>query len=165
MSLSNKTFASPVGPLLLVASDTALVGIYFEHHKHPPAQVGTIAQQHAVLDRAAQQLNEFFDGSRRTFDLPLAPSGTEFQQAVWAQLREIPFGNTRSYGDIATQLERPGASRAVGAANGRNPLSIVVPCHRVVGSNGALTGYAGGEEAKRWLLRHESSIAPGPLFA
>lgn len=108
-----------------------------------------------ILDRAAAQLGEYFAGERTTFDLELAPEGTEFQQKVWMLLRAIPFGETRSYGQLATKLKRPTASRAVGAANGRNPLGIIVPCHRVIGASGDLTGYAGGLPMKRWLLAHE----------
>ena len=104
---------------------------------------------------ATRQLQEYFDGERRQFSLPLAPRGTEFQRRVWAALAEIPYGETRSYGELATALGRPGASRAVGMANGRNPISIVVPCHRVVGANGSITGYAGGVERKVYLLDFE----------
>ena len=165
MTRVNKTISSPLGPLTLVANDDALAGIYFDQHRHPPAEIGATVSEHAILDRAAEQLCEFFEGTRRKFDLPLAPAGTEFQQLVWAELRKIPFGSTASYGELASRLDKPGASRAVGAANGKNPLSIVVPCHRVIGANGSLTGYAGGEETKKWLLQHEAAIAPGPLFA
>jgi methylated-DNA-[protein]-cysteine S-methyltransferase len=109
-----------------------------------------------VLARAAAQLAEYFAGTRRTFDLPLAPRGTGFQRIVWHALAKIPYGETRSYGELARAIGRPAASRAVGAANGKNPLSIVVPCHRVVGASGELTGYAGGVATKRWLLDHEA---------
>lgn len=108
-----------------------------------------------VLARAAAQLAEYFAGERHTFELPLAPDGTLFQQLVWRTLIGIPFGETWSYGALARAIDRPSASRAVGAANGRNPLAIVVPCHRVIGGSGALTGYAGGMVAKQWLLEHE----------
>lgn len=163
--MRHTTIDSPLGTLLLVADGDALVGIYFDHHRHPPTTIGQPAQDDPLLARTATQLGEFFAGDRRDFDLPLAASGTKFQQQVWDELKRIPFGARQTYGEIAQRLGRPGASRAVGAANGRNPLSIVVPCHRVVGASGALTGYAGGEEAKRWLLEHESALAPGPLFA
>jgi methylated-DNA-[protein]-cysteine S-methyltransferase len=112
---------------------------------------------HPILKATATQLGEYFAGTRMTFDLPLHPHGTDFQRAVWQQLSAIPHGETRSYADIARALGQPTATRAVGAANGRNPLSIVVPCHRVVGSTGALTGFAGGIAAKRWLLAHEGA--------
>ncbi|KQT31950.1 cysteine methyltransferase [Sphingomonas sp. Leaf412] len=153
---------SPVGMLTLVADDAALVAILWPDD--PPARVplstpgdGT---DHPVLAAAACQLTEYFAGARTAFDLPLAPRGTDFQRAVWDQLAFIPFGETRSYADIARAVGRPVATRAVGAANGRNPLSIVLPCHRVVGSSGALTGFAGGLPAKRWLLAHEGVSNP-----
>jgi methylated-DNA-[protein]-cysteine S-methyltransferase len=113
-----------------------------------------------VLALAAAQLAEYFAGARRDFSVPLAPRGTGFQRLVWAELVKIPFGETRSYGELARALDRPSASRAVGAANGRNPLSILVPCHRVIAGSGALTGYAGGLDAKRWLLEHEARQLP-----
>jgi methylated-DNA-[protein]-cysteine S-methyltransferase len=121
-----------------------------------PAASG--AADDPVLAEAARQLRAFFAGELTTFDLPLAPAGTPFQRAVWDALRAIPFGETRSYRDVAVGLGAPSAVRAVGAANGKNPLAIVVPCHRVVGSSGALTGYAGGLARKRWLLAHERSV-------
>jgi methylated-DNA-[protein]-cysteine S-methyltransferase len=110
-----------------------------------------------ALPAASAQLTEYFDGGRLSFDLPLAPVGTAFQHSVWALIAAIPFGETRTYGELATELGRPSASRAVGTATGRNPISIVVPCHRVVGSTGRLTGYAGGVERKAFLLDHESA--------
>jgi len=108
----------------------------------------------------ATQLAEYFAGDRRAFDLPVAPRGSEFQELVWRALVEIPFGETRSYGQLARSIGQPTASRAVGAANGRNPIAIIVPCHRVIGATGALTGYAGGMAAKRWLLDHERRFVP-----
>jgi methylated-DNA-[protein]-cysteine S-methyltransferase len=116
-----------------------------------------------VLALAAAQLAEYFAGARRDFDVPLAPRGTGFQRLVWGELVKIPYGETRSYGDLARALGRPAASRAVGAANGRNPISILEPCHRVIAGSGALTGYAGGLAAKRWLLEHEARWTPGAL--
>jgi methylated-DNA-[protein]-cysteine S-methyltransferase len=113
-----------------------------------------------VLDRVESQLNEYFGGSRTTFDLPLEPSGTDFQLNVWELLRKIPYGVTTSYGELARRLGDPKASRAVGAANGANPIPIIVPCHRVVGSKGELTGFGGGIERKRWLLEHEGALIP-----
>jgi methylated-DNA-[protein]-cysteine S-methyltransferase len=118
-----------------------------------------VRERCAVLDRAADQLAEYFAGTRSAFDLALAPRGTEFQRSVWHALCAIPAGETRSYGELAHSLGRPLASRAVGAANGANPISIIVPCHRLIGSTGALTGYAGGLGTKRWLLAHERSHA------
>lgn len=154
---------SPLGKLRLVAADGALIGIWLPGRPGapPPAAVGG----DPVLEEARAQLDQYFGGRRRTFDLPLAPRGTAFQRAVWAALLDIPFGETRSYGGLARSLGRPSAARAVGAANGANPLPIVVPCHRVIGADGSLTGYAGGEERKRWLLRHEGVGAGHHLFA
>lgn len=116
------------------------------------------SQSWSVLDRTARQLEEYFAGTRTTFDVPLAPAGTPFQQRVWNQLRAIPFAETISYGELAQRLDQPGASRAVGAANGRNPISLVIPCHRVIGSGGQLAGYSSGITRKRWLLEWEQSI-------
>ena len=112
-----------------------------------------------MLARAAAQLRAYFAGERTVFDLPLAPDGSGFQRLVWQALERIPYGVTRSYGELAAAIGRPAASRAVGSANSRNPISIIVPCHRVIGANGALTGYAGGMRAKRWLLEHEQRHA------
>lgn len=149
---------SPVGLLRLMADESALTGVYLPEHKGEPPPVQALeGGAHPVLLRAREQLGEYFAGKRKVFDLPLAPQGTGFQQAVWHALREIPYGETRSYGELAARVGRPGAARAVGAANGRNPISIIVPCHRVIGASGALTGYAGGMERKQWLLRHERS--------
>jgi methylated-DNA-[protein]-cysteine S-methyltransferase len=142
---------SPVGELRLFARGDALTGVYAGMQTPPEARV----QSARILERAAEQLAAYFAGELTVFDLPLAPEGTEFQQKVWMLLRAIPFGETRSYGQLATKLRRPTASRAVGAANGRNPLGIIVPCHRVIGANGDLTGYAGGLAMKKWLLAHE----------
>ncbi len=116
---------------------------------------GTVAPENPLLENAARQLDEYFAGTRRAFDLPLDPVGTEFQRSAWAELSKIPFGETISYGEQARRLGDANKSRAVGAANGRNPISIIVPCHRVVGANGALTGFAAGLDVKEWLLQHE----------
>jgi methylated-DNA-[protein]-cysteine S-methyltransferase len=153
---------SPVGRLLLVATDDALVGMHFPSREPPRIDAKTLArcEGHPVLARARDQLREYFAGARRVFDLPLAPRGTPFQEAVWQALRAIPFGETRSYAAIATAIGRPSAMRAVGAANGKNPIAIIVPCHRVIGADGSLTGFGGGLPRKRWLLRHEGSAAP-----
>lgn len=154
MTLSTKTIASPVGELTLVASDRGLVAILWENDTPDRVKLGVTVEDgdHPVLLAAEAQLREYFAGSRTRFDLPLDFRGTDFQKSVWAELLAIPFGETRSYGEIAMKLGRPKASRAVGAANGRNPISIVAPCHRVIGANGALTGFAGGIEAKAYLL-------------
>jgi len=154
---------SPLGTLRLVAADGALIGIWLPGR--PGAPPAAAAGGDSVLEEARAQLDQYFAGRRRTFDLPLAPRGTAFQRAVWAALLDIPFGETRSYGGLARSLGRPSAARAVGAANGANPLPIVVPCHRVIGADGSLTGYAGGEERKRWLLRHEGVGAGHHLLA
>ena len=152
--------ASPLGPLLVVASDAGLRGIYFEEHKHFKGKGDWQCDaRHPILQQAALQLQEFFAGTRTGFDVPLDLSGTPFQQAVWRQLLTIPYGETISYAQHAQRVGRPTATRAVGAAIGRNPVSIVVPCHRVLGSNGAHTGYAGGLERKRALLEFESQRA------
>ncbi len=147
---------SPVGRLRLLASADALVGVYLPaqvERGQPPAAVGGSS---AILEAAVSQLREYFAGTRVSFELPLAtPGATLFQQRVWAALRTIPYGARWSYGQLAGALASPKAVRAVGGANALNPLSIVVPCHRVVGASGALTGYAGGVGAKAWLLAHE----------
>jgi methylated-DNA-[protein]-cysteine S-methyltransferase len=148
------TIASPVGPLRLYARGDELSALYLPNAESVPDEP---ARTTDVLAAAADQLREYFAGHRRTFELPLAPQGTGFQQRVWAALLAIPFGQTRSYGQIASAIRRPAASRAVGAANGRNPLAIIIPCHRVIGSSGQLTGYGGGLPTKRWLLAHEGA--------
>jgi methylated-DNA-[protein]-cysteine S-methyltransferase len=143
---------SPVGPLTLVSDGGCLVGLHFEGW-NPPA--GALHKSDALLTTTARQLDAYFAGRLKTFELPLAPRGTPFQQRVWLALRDIPFGETRSYGQLAAALGKPSAMRAVGAANGRNPIAIVVPCHRVIGADGSLTGFGGGIERKRVLLRLE----------
>lgn len=156
------TMASPVGPLLLTASDAGLTGVWFAPHRRgptpaaswlPAADAGGDAA--AVLAEARRQLDDYFAGARHAFDLPLAATGTPFQARVWAALRGIPYGETISYAELARRVAAPRAVRAVGGANGRNPLSIVVPCHRVVATGGALGGFGGGVERKAWLLDHE----------
>ncbi len=147
---------SPLGKLRAVAEEGALIGLYLPGQDLPQGSETPDAASNDVLAETAAQLAQYFAGERDTFSLPLNASGTSFQRNVWAALREIPFGETRSYGQVARAIDKPTASRAVGAANGQNPISIIVPCHRVVGSNGKLTGYAGGLAVKRWLLRHEA---------
>ena len=155
--LSECTMASPVGELTLGASTQGLRAILWAEEREGrvrlPERQGDPA--HILLVAAMRQLSEYFAGDRRVFDLPLDPEGTAFQKAVWTGLNAIPYGETRSYAALAAAIGRPGASRAVGAANGRNPLSIVTPCHRVIGANGTLTGFAGGLAVKQWLLAHE----------
>ena len=158
MSLSYKYFASPVGQLKLVASATGLLAILWENDNPKRVLLADLAEDihQQILVETERQLIEYFAGKRDTFDIPLDMRGTAFQKNVWQALQTIPFGRTLSYGQIAKQLGRPTASRAVGAANGRNPISIVVPCHRVIGASGKLTGFAGGLEAKAHLLRLET---------
>lgn len=149
---------SPLHELRLVASARGLRAILWdchEEHRVPFAGAGIVNGPTPILDDARRQLEEYFAGDREMFDLPLDPVGTPFQHDAWAVLRTIPFGQTMTYGEQARRLGDPNKSRAVGAANGRNPLSIVVPCHRVIGSTGKLTGFAGGLDAKAWLLTHE----------
>ena len=157
MALAYQMFASPVGELTLVASDAGLVAILWENDDPARVRLGSRAASldHPVLSATHEQLAEYFAGERRAFDLPLDFQGTDFQQQVWAALLEIPYGETRSYAQIAAAIGRPTACRAVGAANGRNPISIVAPCHRVVGSDGRLTGFAGGLAVKERLLALE----------
>jgi methylated-DNA-[protein]-cysteine S-methyltransferase len=154
------TIETPIGPLRLDAEEGALVAVHLPEGRCSPV-AAVERPEDPVLAATARQLAEYFAGRRSTFDLPLRPRGTPFQRAVWDALRAIPWGETRSYAEIARAVGRPTAVRAVGAANGRNPLAIVVPCHRVIGAGGALTGYAGGLEAKRWLLGHEAPITCG----
>jgi methylated-DNA-[protein]-cysteine S-methyltransferase len=159
------TVPSPVGELLLTAEDAGLTRVYFERHLHGdrigdawrPA-AGSSGSAADVLAVARRQFDAYFAGELTEFTLVLAPAGTPFQQRVWTALRGIAFGETTSYAEIARRIGAPAAVRAVGAANGRNPLSIVVPCHRVIGSGGALTGFGGGIERKRWLLQHEGAL-------
>lgn len=156
-------FASPIGTLRLTADDHGLTGLFMEAHRYGPAEVQ--ADWERDDERFAdvrRQLDEYFAGDRTDFDVQLAPSGTNFQQRVWEALRTIPYGEVRSYGEIAESIGRPSASRAVGAANGRNPISIIVPCHRVIGASGAMTGYGGGIERKRALLDLEAGLIPVP---
>jgi len=153
---------SPLGALRLVAAGGALSGLYLPAHQRMPEIRAGDGRGHPALERARRQLAEYFAGERLAFDLPLSLAGTPFQRAVWAALCRIPPGETRSYGQLAAELG--GGARAVGAANARNPVSIVVPCHRVVGADGRLTGYAGGEAAKAWLLAHERRLRPGPAL-
>jgi methylated-DNA-[protein]-cysteine S-methyltransferase len=147
---------SPLGPLRLYADEAGLCGLYFDGHRPaPPAGHAAADPDVAAFGPFMAQLAAYFADSSQGFDVTLSLRGTEFQQAVWAALRSIPPGHTETYGEVARRIGRPSAVRAVGSAIGRNPVSIVVPCHRVVGSGGSLTGYAGGTERKAWLLGHE----------
>ena len=156
--MAYKTMSSPVGKLTLVATDNGLAAILWENDRPQRVRlnIGAEVNDHPVLVETERQLEEYFAGRRKRFALTLDLSGTAFQRQVWNALLTIPFGETRSYGQIATQIGNPSAVRAVGAANGRNPISIVAPCHRVVGSTGALTGFAGGLDVKAYLLAFES---------
>jgi methylated-DNA-[protein]-cysteine S-methyltransferase len=158
--LTHTVVDSPVGDLTLVAVDGVLAGLYMQQQRHRPGQETFGDRDPAAFDDVIAQLGEYFAGTRTAFDLPLAPRGTAFQQAVWAGLLEIPYGRTWSYGELAARIGRPGAARAVGLANGRNPIGIIVPCHRVVGSAGDLTGYGGGLDRKRHLLAMEAGRVP-----
>ena len=150
---------SPVGPLLIAGNDDGLQLIEFQAPRHPvPRGAHWREGDHAVLQRTQSQLQEYFAGERRRFDLPLAPQGTDFQRQVWRELAGIPFGGTISYAELALRLGRPTATRAVGAANGRNPVPIVLPCHRVIGADGSLTGFGGGLPTKQFLLRLEGAL-------
>ncbi|HET7844521.1 MAG TPA: methylated-DNA--[protein]-cysteine S-methyltransferase [Xanthomonadales bacterium] len=158
---------SPVGTLLLAADDAGVRHIRFERERHPMRREGDWVRDPARLAYVRAQLDEYFAGARRTFDLPLAPRGSDFQLRVWQALRAIPWGRTVSYSEVARRIGELEAVRAVGAANGRNPLPIVVPCHRVIGADGSLVGFGGGLGRKRWLLAHEGAVpeAVGDLFA
>ena len=149
---------SPVGELLLVGDEVWLRSVHMPDQKGAPQVRRGWRRADEPFADAREQLEEYFAGERREFDLPLAPGGTPFQNDVWDALRAIPYGETRSYGELAEEIGRPGAARAVGAANGLNPLAIVVPCHRVIGSNRSLTGYAAGVERKRQLLELEAGV-------
>lgn len=154
------TLPSPCGQLKLTASEDAIIRIEFSDQPEPHHPAGT-----ALLSEACDQLSAYFSGQRRQFSLPLAPEGTPFQRQVWQALQQLEYGEQCSYLDIARHIGNANAVRAVGAANGRNPLPIVIPCHRVIGANGRLTGYAGGLERKEWLLRHESKWLAFNAFA
>jgi len=160
---------SMVGPLTIVAEDGQIRCLYMDLQRHRPAddelgEPDPRGRGAEPFKAAADQLEAYFAGELTAFDLPLAPRGSEFQQRVWAALREIPYGETESYGDLAERIGSPGAARAVGLANGKNPISIVIPCHRVVGSDGSLTGYGGGLDRKRQLLDLELAVSGAALF-
>ena len=158
MTTFHTTYSSPVGPLLLMSDGRALTGLHTDNDKHrPPIATDWVRDAAAApFAQVRAQLDAYFDGRLTAFDLPLAPQGTAFQLQVWKRLCEIPFGETISYAELARRVGNPKASRAVGMANSRNPISIIVPCHRVIGADNSLTGYAGGLERKRDLLEHEN---------
>jgi methylated-DNA-[protein]-cysteine S-methyltransferase len=157
MSMSYKLIPSPIGRLKLVASDDGLVAILWEHDNPRRVRLVDLVENpaHHVLIRTEKELKEYFSGKRNTFTVPLDMQGTSFQKQVWEALLGIPYGETRTYGQLANQLGNPNATRAVGAANGRNPIAIIVPCHRLIGFDGKLTGFAGGLDAKAHLLKLE----------
>ncbi len=156
------THTSPIGELLLTSNGQALTGLHMEESTHPPRRDPAWIRDDIPFHAARTQLDDYFANRRRRFDLPLAPAGTPFQRKVWEALLEIPFGSTASYGEIARRVGAPRAVRAVGGANGRNPIAIVIPCHRVIGGDGSLTGFGGGLERKRFLLELEGG-PPGSL--
>ena len=154
--LVHTVMASPLGKLKLVANDHGLVAVALPGQDAKDESIAV--RSHAVLDQAARELSEYFAGKRHRFTIKLELRGTPFQKHVWRALARIPFGRRRSYGELAHAIGKPGAARAVGRANATNPIAILLPCHRVVGADGSLTGYAGGVAAKRWLLDHEESV-------
>lgn len=158
-------FPSPIGELTLTSDSAALTGLFISGHKAIAQRPSEWAEAEAPFEGVAEQLESYWSGDVRQFSVPLAPAGTEFQQRVWAALLDIPHGQTISYSELAYRIGRPTAIRAVGSANARNPISILIPCHRVVGSNGSLTGYAGGVDRKRWLLNHETSSQQSNVLA
>jgi methylated-DNA-[protein]-cysteine S-methyltransferase len=159
MSIATTFVDSPVGRLFVAASDAGLHAIAFPDNRHPVRRDDDWREgDHPVLRDAARQLGEYFAGRRRGFELPVAPRGTAFQCAVWEALATIPYGETLSYAQLATRVGKPTAMRAVGAANGRNPLPIVLPCHRVIGADGSLTGFGGGLPTKQFLLKLEGAL-------
>ncbi len=156
------TVDSPIGELLLVGDGAEIAGLFMQEGAHPIAIDPTWTRAPEAFSAVRTQLAEYFAGDRTEFDVPLAPSGSEFQLRVWTALRDIPYGTTISYGELARRIGQPSASRAVGLANGRNPISVIVPCHRVIGANGSMTGYGGGIERKEILLTLEGAL-PGTL--
>lgn len=154
--------SSPLGDMQIIEENNSLTHLNLSVNQILPADFpkGSITQKDTpLISSAKRQLDEYFQGKRKSFDLPLAPSGTQFQQKVWNALCTIPYGETRSYKEIAAQIQNPKGCRAVGMANNRNPIMIIIPCHRVIGSNGSLVGYAGGLDIKQWLLAHEKRFS------
>ena len=158
--LNHSLIDTVLGQLTVVTDGDSLVGVYFPDHKHPPKDIGEWVAEHPVLLRAEQELDEYLAGERKEFSVPVTAEGSDFSEQVWALLREIPYGDTVTYGDLARKLGNVHFAQQVGQSVGRNPVSIIIPCHRVVGAGGALTGYAGGVERKRALLDLESAQRP-----
>lgn len=156
------TMATPIGTLLLTGTSDGLTGVYMETGGATAAVMSAVRDTTRFAE-VKRQLEEYFEGTRREFDLRLSPEGTDFQKLVWEALRDIPYGTTISYQELANRIGAEKAVRAVGAANGANPIPIIIPCHRVIGADGSLTGYGGGLERKRWLLDHEAAQRPLPL--
>jgi len=148
---------SPIGPLTLTARDGRINGLHMQDATHRPTDWSDWKRDDAQFREAVRQVEAYFDGDLKRFDLPLLMEGTEFQRSVWSGLQTIPYGRTMSYGEMAAQVGKPKACRAVGLANGRNPVAVIVPCHRVIGANGTLTGFGGGLDRKEWLLKHEQA--------
>jgi methylated-DNA-[protein]-cysteine S-methyltransferase len=165
---SHTVIGSPIGPLTLIAQDGKLSGVRMEITRHEPdasaSGAAVASESDPVLAAAASQLDAYFRGELTSFDLPLSLEGTQFQRCVWTALQSIPYGETISYGELAGRIGQPSASRAVGLANGRNPVAIVVPCHRVIGADGSLTGYGGGIDRKRYLLALEQRASGQTLI-
>jgi methylated-DNA-[protein]-cysteine S-methyltransferase len=165
---SHAMIDSPIGPLTLIAQDGRLAGVHMEITRYEPGAgelgAAVASESDPVLAAAAKQLDAYFRGELTSFDLPLSLDGTQFQRCVWAALQSIPYGETISYGELARRIGQPSASRAVGLANGRNPVAIVVPCHRVIGADGSLTGYGGGMDRKRFLLALEQRASGQTLM-
>ena len=161
---SSATLKTPIGPVVVIASDRGLHNVMFDPDGLPRSvRDATVVDDpsHPVVAATVTQLREYFAGTRTSFDLKLDLEGTDFQVAAWRALAKVRYGSTASYGQQAAGIGRPTATRAVGAANGRNPVAIVLPCHRIVGSNGSLTGFAGGLDTKKWLLEHEQKVLAG----
>ncbi|WP_405997727.1 methylated-DNA--[protein]-cysteine S-methyltransferase [Streptomyces sp. NBC_00829] len=164
MTRQHTVVESPYGPLTLAATDGVLSGLYMVQQRHRPAEETFGDVDPEPFGETIRQLRAYFSGELKDFDMPMRLEGTAFQQGVWKLLREIPYGETRTYGELAEALGNPGASRAVGLANGRNPIGIIVPCHRVIGSTGGLTGYGGGLDRKQRLLAFEAGAGDDALF-
>lgn len=162
MTIYFSRIESPVGMLLLAGDGESLTLVAMHDRKHGARQQPDWRRDDAAFSAAREQLEAYFSGELRTFDLPLAPAGTVFQRRVWQALLDIPLGRTESYSALAQRIDAPKAARAVGLANGRNPIAIIIPCHRVIGADGSLTGYGGGIERKRWLLAHEGYLGGRP---
>lgn len=152
---------APIGRLIVASNGSAIVGVWMANASPSDDRWMERRGNDSCLGQARDELTAYFDGRRRTFDVPLAPNGTDFQRRVWLALRDIPYGETISYAELARRVGSVAAVRAVGAANGRNPIPIIIPCHRVIGSDGSLTGFGGGIERKRWLLQHEGALGGG----